>query len=198
MRLGRNFFSKNENTKAVPFYKNKLPVVRDKDGRVHVVMYTSIFHDASQNLLASNSMYANLLTDLQPCVEPYSPKEKIMVDVYETKPSDEFARDLVVVGFRKYVNSCLTGLYRQHLSRFLLFFSFLLVGIAIEVILYAIPGMAEGNILPFWLFKTIEVLGTLFIWQFGGYLAFEFFGERKNAARYKQLAEVEFTVKQWD
>ena len=56
----------------------------------------------------------------------------------------------------------------------------------------------SATLLPWWLFKSIEVLASLFIWQFGGYLAFEFLGERKNINRYKQIANAEFVIKHWD
>ena len=132
MRLFRNFFSKE---KLNPVKSNKLLIQRDKQGRAHVAMHSTIFSDVNENLLASNSMYADLLNDITPCIEPYSVKEKIVVDVFETKPSDEFARDTVIIGFRRYVNACLDGLKKQHLSRFFLFFSFLVLGIIIEFIL---------------------------------------------------------------
>lgn len=200
MGLFRNFFSKkNKNKVAI---NNKLPIHRDENGAVHVVMHNNIFADVGTTLLASNSMYASLLDDIQPCVEPYSTNEKIVLDIYETRQSDDFSREVVITGFKKYITSCLSGLIRQHIGRFFLFFSFLLVGLLIEFILYGVigPSLSATNpeITINWIFKSVEVLGTLFIWQFGGYLAFEFLGERKQIKRYKQIANVDFNIKEWN
>ena len=196
MRLFRNFFTKEP---LNPAKSNRMLVTRDKQGRAHVAMHSTIFSDVNENILASNSMFADLLNDIQPCIEPYSVKEKIVMDVFETKVSNDFARDTVIIGFKRYVNSCLYGLKKQHLSRFFLFFSFLVFGVLIEFILYFLVQKYVGaEFTSHWLFKSVEVLGTLFIWQFGGYLAFEFLGERKQLNRYKQIANIEFEFKHWD
>lgn len=188
----KSFFKKKSKAKSVRTTRHN---DRAKDGRVHIAMHSNIFSEVKHNLIASNSMYADLLNDIQASVEPYSTKEKITIDLYETEKTDEFTKDSVIVGFRKYVNGCLYSLRKQHLFRFSLFGSFLLIGILIEFILYGVIGY--GNMSD-WVFKSIEVLGTLFIWQFGGYLAFEFLGEMKNIYRYKQALEIEFNVRQWD
>lgn len=196
MKSHKNFFHKDEN--RIPFGKKGNEVIRDKDGKVHVAMTTNIFSDVSKTLLASNSMLAGLLSDVQPCVEPYSTKEKIVLDIYETTESDELSRQTVILGFKKYVNGCLYGQYKQHMGRFFLFFSFLVIGVLIEVLLYAFLSVDGSATIPWWIFKSVEVLASLFIWQFGGYLAFEFLGEKKNINRYKQIANCEFNIKHWD
>ena len=157
MKSHRNFFSKEK--EAQPMNKNMLPINRDNDGKIHLHMYTTIFSDVRDNLLASNAMYANLLNDVKSCIEPYSTKENIVLEVYETSKVDEFVQDSVVIGFRKYINSCLYGINKQHISRFILFFSFFLAGIFLEGILY---GLLDGK-LTMWVFKSIEVLASLFI-----------------------------------
>lgn len=192
MKSHKNFFERKDFN---PYYKNKLDIKRDQEGKVHVAMNTSIFDDVKANLLASNSMYASLLTDIQPCLEPYSAKENIVLDIYVTEEPDDFTKESVMAGFKKYVNSCIIALVKQHLFRFFLFFSFLVIGIVIEGVLY---GKADVGNNPKWWLKSIEVLGNLFIWQFGGYMAFEYLGESKNIKRYKQIANIEFNIKKWD
>ena len=45
-------------------------------------------------------------------------------------------RPSVVLGFKRYVNSCLAGFFEQHLLRFILFASFFVVGVILEIILF--------------------------------------------------------------
>ena len=192
MKQYRNFFSKDEGSEDIA--KGTEQVLRDKDGYVHVAMTTYIFNEVSKNLLATNSMYASMLTDVKHCVEPYSTKEKIVLDIYDTHQVDDLSVQTVTYGFKNYVNSCLIGAERQQKAKFFLFFAFFLIGLAIEVSLYVFLT----TVFPIWLFKTFEVLANLFIWQFGGHLAFEFFPERKKIQRYKQILNTKINVKHWD
>lgn len=190
MKDYRNFFKKNNN-EVKSSNKYSFRTQRNEEGKIQVAIHSTIFSDIGENLLASNSMFSNLLEDIKPCVEPYSANENIVLQVYETKPSNELSRTTAIVGFKRYVNGCYNSLRKQHLYRLFLFGGFLLIGLLIEFLLYFV--IKEDNPdLPRWIFKSIEVLASLFIWQFGGYIAFEFLGELKTMKRYKQIANIDF------
>ena len=82
----------------------------------------------------------------------------------------------------------------------MLFFSIAIVGVLIELILYRFvaPSVGVGTATVNWGFKSVEVLATLFIWQFGGYMAFEFPGEVRNYNKNKQIEAATFTFRFFD
>ncbi|MCQ2776500.1 MAG: hypothetical protein MJ217_02105 [Bacilli bacterium] len=189
----RNFFKVSREIKQS--YKSTLN--KDGDGAIHVAIHNNIFADIKKNsYLASNSSYASLKNDIKPCIEPYKSNEHIVVDLYETEESDEFARDVAIIGFKRYMNSLCYGAAKTIRRMFAICFTAMLMGILLEILLYGVPVI--GNNLPMWLFKTLEVVATLFIWQFFGYLTFEFPGTITNYKRNMQIAKCDFEFRHFD
>lgn len=188
----KNFYKADDN--VLPNNKNH-QIKRDENGKIHVAVFSKVFSEANEHLLTSNSMYANLLADVKPCFEPYPTKENIVLEVYETKESDDFVRESVVIGFRRYVSGCLKSLCDELRNRIILFSSFLLIGVFVEILIF---GILPENAMPEWLSQTLHIFASLFIWQFGGYVAFEFLGESKKISRFKQIQKADIAFKHWD
>lgn len=189
----RNFFRVSREIKQ----SYKATMNKDDKGSIHVAIHNNIFTKIKKdNYLATNSSFASLKNDIKPCIEPYKSNEHVVVDVYETEESDEFSRDMAIIGFKRYMNSLCYGQSKTIKRMFAICLIAMLIGIGIEVILYAIPSI--GNNLPLWLFKTIEIIATLFIWQFFGYLTFEFPGSIINYKRNMQIAKCDFEFKHFE
>ena len=152
-----------------------------------------------ETLLEAGCHFGHLKRKWNPAMAPYIFMERNgihIIDLHKTVAKiDDAAEQVVVSGFRRYVGGCLMALQKKLLSRIITFSAFFILGVVLEFILY---GVLNGQMEQMWLFKTIEVLATLFIWQFGGYIAFEFFGARKRIIRYKQVLDIKFNVKHWE
>lgn len=169
-------------------------VARDEDGRMHVPCYTSFFSEMNGTVMRSYSDYANFRKEINASLEPFKVQDPVVIDVFELTPSTEFDRETATIGFRKYISACYSIARRDFIRRQLLFFSFLIIGIVIITMLYGVLS----DLLPPWLFYCIETIGTVFIWQFAGYVVFERHSERKNLIRLKQMIKLEFDFKRWE
>ena len=190
----RNFFKRNKEARQQ--YQNMAK--KDKQGYIHVMIHSLLFSNMDKTIIGTNGMYNELKEDIIPCIEPFSPKDKICVEVLETEESTDFGRQTAILGFKRYMNSLLYGQRKAFFAKFAVFFSFVFVGILIEFLLYFVVGQDACPPNLFWLFKSAEVLGTLFIWQFGGYMVFDFPGEVKSLKQNKQIANAKFVFKHFE
>lgn len=193
MRDYRNFFTPNKGTdKNTPIFSKK-----ETGKPIRVAFFSEIFENVSKNLIATNAEYVDLKNDVMGSIEPYGTKEKIILTVYEREKSTEFGRDSTIIGFRKYVRGCTVALLRNLWKKIVLFGSFFLIGLFIEIAIYAIPAVNQN--LSMWFSKCLEIVANAFIWQLCGFLAFEFPGEIRMLRKYKQINEgITFDFKQFD
>lgn len=169
-------------------------VTRDENGEMHIPCYTSFFSEMGGTVMRSYSDYSKFSNEISASLEPFKVHDPIVVDIFEINPSTDFDRETAIIGFRRYISACYAVSRRNFLGRQILFSTFLILGIIIISLLY---GVFSSVFQP-WLFYCIETIGTVFIWQFAGYLAFERRTERKNLIRLKQMITLEFDFKKWE
>lgn len=198
MKVSRSFFINRKDSDSANAKQFKSSLKRDKEGRVHIALYSELFSNLGEKVLCTNSMYADLKDDISASVEPFSSKEKIAIDVFEPKESSEFDRESAIIGFRRFVNACYSGQRKQHLIHLLVFSLFLLLGLVVEFVLYGLLWDGANPTISMWVFKSIEIFATVFIWQFVVYLGFEMPGEIKTLRRLSQIASVDFEFKHWE
>ena len=116
------------------------------------------------------------------------------MDIYESGESTEFDRERALIGFRKYMNENLRGSRKQLMAHLISFAVFLLIGVAIILYLYS----ANPAWIPAWCFQLVNIIANVFIWQFVGYMAFQFPIERKALCRIRQILSVEYEFHHWD
>ena len=191
MRLGRDFFTPVSTLTKKQF---SFTPKRDENGRVHVALYSEIFSHAGGAALLTNAAYSELKDDVLSSVETLSPKERVVLDVFEPAESDPFDREAIILGFRRYVNACYMGCRREHLSRIALFSAGLIVGI---VLCFLLTNYWEKD-LASWIFFVLNTFSTVLIWQFAGYVAFEWNGEVKRLKRLKQIYGIEYEFRLWE
>lgn len=194
MKARRNYFKthKHENEKEVIRSQNKV----DENGYSHICIFSRMFSMMNKTIIGSNAMYHELKNDIRSSIETISRKNKIMVDVIETEDSTEFARDAGIIGFSRYMDGICLGQKKDIGHRLSIFCFAALLGILIEIVLYAF--LDGKGIMPMWAFKSLEVIGTLFIWTCGGYFTFEFPGEIKSYRRNKQIRDAKFSFRHFD
>ena len=164
------------------------------DGKVHVAMFSDFFTSYEKNPLYTNGMYEGFKEEILSSIELYRANEDIKLLVYESEPTDELTHEIVTAGFNKYINQCMRKQFNYLLNRTIIFSSFSLFGVL--CIVFATSNIAT-NYAP-WLVSCINNMGCVFLWNFLGYFAFEFFGDRRNLKRLKQILIIEYTYRQWD
>lgn len=194
MANSRNFFQRKVYEFSFDMRTLKNNVRRDEHGRIHVPLYSNLFTSMGENILCTNSMYANLRNDIQVSVDIYPPDEKITLDVFEPGQSSDFDRERVILGFRRYINACYSNFRREHRTRLLLFSAFLFIGVFIIFAKYVLISSNTAT----WIGACMETTGCLFIWQLMGYLAFTLPGEIRMLKRYYQLLNLDFSFKTWE
>lgn len=166
----------------------------DEHGRAHVSLYTRFFSDLTGNFLCTNQMYQDLKKDLLSSIELVSVKRQIVFEIFEPSESDELNREVSIVGFRRFLNANLALEAQRAKNRFILFSIFMLLGVLIVFFLFGI----KPSFLSEWAAKCIEIVGTVFVWQFVGYMVYEFQEVRMQIRRLQQMIKAEFCFKKWE
>lgn len=183
----RNLFREARTTKkdAVRLFT---PSKHDDNGFVHVSVFTNFFTDPKERRIHTNLEYSNFRNDIEATLGTLDTNEQVIMDIFESQESDETDREIAIIGFRKYVSSCYLAARQQYIKHIKLFSSFLLIGSLIIFLLYGIPHPALSE----WLKKLLEIFGTVMVWQFVGYMAFERHKELKDLRRLSQIMHVKF------
>jgi len=181
---------KDENRPSGSHLENK-----GKDGKAHVGMFSDFFTSVNTDMFCTNSMYAGFKEQVISTVDVYSPKVEITLDVYETKLSTDFNREFLKLGFKKYIHACYERAWREYINELLQVTVFLLVGIAVIIIGYGLKKLFSPLEWPTYL---ITNLGTVLVWQFVGFWAFEYSGHKKELDRLKQVENIKYNFKKWD
>lgn len=168
--------------------------VRDAEGRIHAGLYTDFFTRYAQQMFCTNSMYAQFRSELLSTVEMYDPKERVVVTVFDSDDLEEEDRELALMGFRRYVGACYAGRLRQMMLQLCLFTAFLVVGVALVLFLHAL----RPSFLPEWAEYLLDAVSGVFIWQFVGYFAFEFSGNRKDLRQLERMRDLEYEFRHWE
>jgi len=168
-------------------------VKRSKDGKVHVAILSDFFGSMSENLFCTNGMYSDFLETVNASVSVCSAKEQIVLDVYENESSTEEMREVMQIGFRRYINACHRKLRSEYVNQLLQVSFFALVGVFLIVLMRGV----KPNI-PEWTSVVIEQTGTVLIWQFVGYFAFEHTGQKRELQRLKQIGAMEYSFRKWE
>lgn len=192
MRL-RSILHENELEKKYA-HQFRQSVARDENGNMHIPCFTSFFSEMGGTVMRSYSDYSKFRNEISASLEPFKAHDPIVIDIFERTPSSEFDRETAIIGFRKYISACYAVSRRNFLRRHFLFTSFLILGIIIITLLFGV----FSSVLPSWLFYCIEAIGSVFIWQFAGYIAFERHAEKKNLTRLKQMITLNFQFKDWE
>ena len=160
---------------------------------VHVAMFSDFFGNAPANGFCTNIMYAKLKDSLINSVNIYNTNASIIVDVLEKTPSDEQTRELLLIGFRRYLKAYYQKLHSKCLYQLMLMVIFFCVGVTLAYV-------NKGLNLPYpeWLHFVFEVVSFGMIWQLAGWFAFEFPSIKRNINRHKQLLHLEYSFKQWE
>lgn len=168
---------------------------RDAQNRLVVSVYSGFFSSLTDNVMCTNVMFDTLKREIDASISPYSVKENIVLNVYESSaaPAPD-AWESTLVGFQKYIT-----VYRErkkatlkaHLTTFTLLF---LCGVLIEFLIYG----AFPQALPLWIANTLDIIAWVFVWQFAAYMAFEFAKERKGIQRLSQILQIEYQFKHWE
>ena len=120
-------------------------VKRDERGRLVVPVYSGFFSSLTDNVMCTNAMFEMLKKEVDSSVAPYSPKEEIVLTVFESSSgSDEDVKESVLVGFRRYITfyrKKAVSELRTHLLLFTLMFA---VGVLMEFLLYG-GGVPVGR-----------------------------------------------------
>ena len=170
------------------------PHRRDAQGRLHAALYSALFSESAHRPLWSNAMFKSLKNDIEDAIQFISTKEKVVLDIYETGVSTELDRERALIGFRKYMNENQRGTKKELASHLTTFTVFLLIGVAFILYLFA----ADTAWMPDWCFQLVNIIANVFIWQFVGYMAFQFPIERKALSRIRQILSVEYEFHHWD
>lgn len=195
MKAKRNFFKThkhNDDENEIVRSQNKV----DENGFSRICIFSRLFSLMNKTIIGSNAMYHELRNDIRSSIETIPKKNKILVDVVETEESTEFAREAGEIGFSRYMKGLCYGQRKDIIHRTIVFCFFALIGVGIEILLYLF--LYEKNIIPFWLFKSLEVFATLFLWTCGGYFTFEFPGEIRSYKRNKQIRDAKFSFRHFD
>jgi len=183
----KNFslFIKNKNKKNKHYSKNKGPVT--------VPMFSDFFSSTSNDMFVTNAMYSSFKESILSTIDIYHPKSDITISVFEEKQSDEEKREIVEIGFKKYIEACYLKAWREWLNGLITVSIFAIVGILVIIL-----GFGLKKLTPEWVFHLITNLGTVLLWQFVGYWAFEYAGQKRELDRLKQVENIKFIFKRWE
>lgn len=188
--IARDFFShryeSERNASIVPH--------SDNEGRIHVAVYSAEFTNFGISPLWTTTMYSNLKEDILSSVELLPVKEKPILDIYESGSATEFDHERILIGFKKYLSLCYLSSRRHLLAHLVTFALFLIIGILIVFALYT----NRLTFLPDWISALVDAVAAVFIWQFVGYMAYDFVPERKSTRRLAQIQSLEYRFHHWE
>ena len=168
-------------------------VKHDEKGRIHAALYSDFFTGNSGQIMRSNYDYARFKDEIAATIEPYSPGEDIVIDIYEPAESDEFVRDAAVIGFKRYIGACYAGSRKMYLRHLFAMIASLIVGLLLVLLMSLLP--VEDKPLVVYLFETVS---AVLAWQCVGYLVYNRDGEERQVRRLEQMMRLEFTYKTWE
>jgi len=155
-------------------------------------MFSDFFSNASDDIFFTNAMYAGFLEEVIATINIYNPKEKITIDIYESKVSKEENRELAIIGFRSYVNSLSHKKWLGIIDGLVNVSVFFLLGVFFIYFIYHVDFLTD------WLFCLIQNMGAVLLWQFFGYWAFQHAGQKRELDQLKQIAQIEYNFKKWE
>lgn len=166
----------------------------DKQGRAHVTLYTHFFVNLPGNFLCTNRMYREFRDEVAGSVDLVNTDTQVVLEIYEPAESDEFNRQAAIAGFRRFIETQAEVEYKRFKSRMVVFIALLLVGIALEFVLH---GMSL-TLLPAWGDNCVDIMATVFVWQFIGFMAYEYQTEKIHFRRLKQMVKTEYVFQKWE
>jgi len=180
-------FRKNKDKKKKALYSSR------KDKNISVAMFSSFFNQVNDDMFCTNQMYSAFKDELLSTIEIYHPKAEITVSIYEEKQSNDSTRNMLQIGFRKYINALYQKSLQGFVNQLITISIFMIVGILLVYFAYQIrPNIQE------WLFYVTTNFGTVLIWQFVGYWAFEYADQKRELLRFKQLENIQYEFKKWE
>lgn len=191
MDLFRGFRLIGENNQYSKQFNSS--VRRDDTGRIHAALYSDFFTGNSGQIMRSNYDYARFKDEIAATIEPYSPGEDIVIDIYEPAESDEFVRDAALLGFRRYVGACYAGSRKLYLRHMIAMLASLVIGLLVVYLMSLLP-IADKPVIQY----LLETIASVLVWQCVGYLAYNREGEARQMKRLGQMMQLEFTYKVWE
>lgn len=184
------------------FFKVKLSEERmakkgeeqEPDNRAHVSMFSEFFSDASEVPMYTNGMFEGLKNDIMSSIELNRTREPITMMIYEAKQSDELTREFALVGFKKYISLCVKKKSNYVINQIVVFSMFLVLGV---LCIYFSNVLNPGVIRP-WIANCLNNVGCVFLWNFVGYFAFQFNGDKRELQRLKQIRDMDFVFRRWE
>ena len=166
----------------------------DEKGRIHVALFSDLFGKQAENAMWTNAVFTKLREDIENPVALCPIRQQVVLDVYSPQLASEIDRERLLIAFRRYLEACEKGQRRKNLNSLLLFSCFLLIGILMIFVLYQFLQ----TLIPVWINVLLEIIATVFIWQFVGYMAFEFPPERRRLHRLHQIINITYEFHEWD
>lgn len=164
------------------------------DGAVTVPMFSDFFAGAETSPLYTNGMYEGFKQEIISSVELYKTRDDITMMIYEAEPVNDLSREVVLVGFRKYIAQCVQK-QKKYVSKRTVLFS-LLAALGVFCIYFSNAPWA-GGIAP-WVLSCINNVGCVFLWNFLGYFAFEFSGDERELNRLRQIHRMQYSFRKWE
>ena len=193
MGYSRFFFRRNERKKEQEKYA-AVSGRRDENGRLHVVLYSDIFGKNTEKAMWTNADFTALREDIENSVILCPVRQQLVLDVYCPYQASKIDRERLLIAFRRYLDACARWQRRKNRLNLMLFFSFLLVGILMIFLLYQYLLL----LVPIWIEVLLETIASVFIWQFVGYMAFEFPSEQRRLRRLIQISNIKYEFHEWD
>lgn len=192
MRHGRDFFRPDTEDKPQKEYAMK--PIRDKEGNVHTAIYSELFMNTKGIGMITNSSYARLYDDISSSLAVFDSNDSVVIDVFEPGESDDFDRDSIIIGFRRYINALYLGSKKEHNNRVVLFTASLIIGALLGYFLH--NGLEA--VISSWAYEILNIFSTVLIWEFAGYVAFQMNNEVKNLKRLRQICKADFEFRKWE
>jgi len=188
----RNYrlFLRNRNDEeetGIPVY------AKSKNGVVNVAMFSDFFSSISDDMFCTNSMYSDFKDAILSTVDVYNTKDVITLDIYEKNESSEYTRELLQIGFRKYAHALYLKARQELIDELTTVSIFVVVGVLLIIIAYGL-----GPFIPTWALYLISNIGTVLLWQFVGYWAFEYADQKHTMDRFKQIENIKYEFKKWE
>ena len=167
---------------------------KDKCGRIIVPLYSQFFSSLTNDMLYTNNMFEDLKREITMSISAYSPKEKIHLSIYESSKVDDDIRESALIGFKRYIS-----IYYKKMIAFTqkYLFSFLILAFVGIISIYLVHNVFS-NLLSEWIRYLLDIISTVFVWEFVSYLAFEFPKSISDIARLKQILQIEYTFRHWE
>ena len=166
----------------------------DENQKAHVILYSHFFTDLPGNFLCTNRMYREFQAEVDASIALVNVKKPVVLEIYEPHESDEFDREAAITGFRTYLQGGLTLEKKRFRRRMYVFDGLLLIGILLEILLYGL----DLSLLPEWVDSCVDIVATVFVWQFVGFMAYEYKSYRMQFKRLRQMIGIEYIFKKWE